>query len=74
MNFSKYFGTLVESTDEKCSGLDITLPNDFGCGALLRRVADEIIPGLPMQRNVNSNLPGMVPSYDSGSTTYIFDL
>ena len=74
VNFSKYFGTLVESTDEKFSGLDITLPNDFGCGAFLRRVADEIIPGLPMQRNVNGDLPGMVPSYDSGSTTYIFDL
>lgn len=74
VNFSKYFGTLIDSTDEKCSGLDITLPNDLGCGTFLHLVADEVIPGFPKLRNVTSALPGMTPTYDSGSTTYVFYL
>jgi hypothetical protein len=71
VNFSKYFGPLDNSTEANFRALDITLPNDFGCGIFLHSAADEVIPGLPKQRNVNSELPGMVPAYDSGTTAYI---
>jgi hypothetical protein len=74
VHFSRYLSTLIESTGEKFSGLDITLPNDFGCDTFLRLVADEVICGLPMARDVTSALPGMTPTYDSGSTTYSFYL
>ena len=74
VNFSEDFISLFVFAKAKYCGMRITLPNDFGCETFLHLVADEVIPGLPMPRNVISALPGMKPAYDSGSTTYIFDL